>query len=362
MSSKIVRAIVMVAKTEGERLEKRQRCKTINFANAFGFALFAASLFATPPLRSQTSSQCTESKLLVNALNRDYHRIEGLNAADFVLTLGKKPVSVTRVEKLPLAPRVIVLVDVSGSMGEHPLPDAERFVVHTLLQEFPTDVPIAVMTFSNDPRLIANFSLDRASLWSSVSPVLSDGKTWMGLTHLDSAIAKALETFGSPRIGDSILLVSDGGANWNKHYGFADGRSLNSSGVRLFAHLWNEADYKATSKEMEGQSVTSGAVSGAMFQVMEGQSVTLHAIEKTGGFLFWSDPEDLEQSAKIVDIDRELVRQIVFPYLMTVQLDDSQRNWTPVRVQLDHKKVSGHRTIRLRYPKELPPCTNSDPS
>src|SRR5260370_2163863 len=97
-----------------KRRKNRQRSKIIKFVHCFSFVIFTSSLFATTPLQSQTSSQCTESKLVVNALNRDYRRIEGLNAADFVLTLGKKPVSVTRVEKLPLAPRVIILVDVSG--------------------------------------------------------------------------------------------------------------------------------------------------------------------------------------------------------------------------------------------------------
>jgi Mg-chelatase subunit ChlD len=327
-----------------ERWEVRGGLKLTNFAHRFGLVIFTATMFATLSLQSQTSSQCAESKLLVNALNRDNRRIAGLKAADFAVTLGKKQASITKVEMHPLAPRVIILLDVSGSMGEHQLPKAERFVMQTLLQEFPADIPLAVMTFSDGPQLIADFSLNRESLRSSVFSVLNRRETWKGRTQLASAIEKAIDAFGAPVIGDSILLVSDGGANWNEHNGFGAARLLNSSGVRLFAHLWNEDGLRGTMEELTGQSVTS------------------QVVEKSGGGLFWSVPNDLGfQPAKIVELDREIVGQIAFPYLMNLQLEFSGK-WTPVRLKIDKNKVSDRQKIRLQYPQELPPCTTSDPS
>jgi uncharacterized protein with von Willebrand factor type A (vWA) domain len=56
--------------------------------------------------------------VLFNASDAIGVRVTDLEREDFIAKLGKQPLNISSVESVHLAPRVIILIDTSGSMQE----------------------------------------------------------------------------------------------------------------------------------------------------------------------------------------------------------------------------------------------------
>lgn len=103
--------------------------------------------------------------------------------------------------------RVVLLMDTSGSMAGEAMAGA-RAAAHTFSGRLPADAQLALLSFSTEPQLAADFTAPRADFAAAIDRLQPNGET-----ALYDAIAVALHTLGSPQPREQQILVvlSDGG-------------------------------------------------------------------------------------------------------------------------------------------------------
>jgi tight adherence protein B len=106
--------------------------------------------------------------------------------------------------RVPLA--VVLLVDTSGSMKGVPLQEARRAAEQFVgaLQE---DDRVAVVAFSDTPRVVQPFTTDRVAIGAALSALRAGGETALN----DSVVEGARLAASAPDAARTIVLLSDGG-------------------------------------------------------------------------------------------------------------------------------------------------------
>ncbi len=131
--------------------------------------------------------------------------------------------------------RVVVLMDVSGSMQSFELEDS----IKELLKEIPPGVSVAYGVFSKKSLFTEKFTSDPGELRALVDRVTTQyqlTRPGSGTAMVD-AIHEALKLLEPPQAGDAIILASDGGDN-SGHVSMSDiEREFQSRPVRLFVFL-----------------------------------------------------------------------------------------------------------------------------
>jgi hypothetical protein len=180
---------------------------------------------------------------VVNVLDRNGNPVRDLAKDNFRVKINKQPVVVLGAD-YGLAPRrIVVLLDMSGSMGGSR--DTKKWriareAVEDLLAQTPADVPIALLTFSDQVHDIFDFRESR----SAISRWLKEGPTQRsnlkGRTAFRDAIIASLRMLQPFRPGDVVYAIADGGDNTSHVSVDQTKAALRESGVRLFAFLFAE--------------------------------------------------------------------------------------------------------------------------
>ena len=195
-------------------------------------------LLAQAPPRSPEALR----SILVNVIDSHGAAVRDLTKENFAIFLNGKLAAVTAAQ-YSLAPhRIIVLLDVSGSMngkrGSGKWRIAEE-AVRDLLQQSQVDVQIAMVTFSDEVHEISDFSQSRAAIlnWLQQNPD-EPPKLTRKHTALFDATIEALKLFGDARPGDAIYAITDGNENASDSSARQTQHVLLLSGVRLFTLLF----------------------------------------------------------------------------------------------------------------------------
>jgi len=192
---------------------------------------------------AQAPASIPTRSILVNVLDRNGNAVRGLTKDNFLVKINKQPATVLGAE-YSLAPRrIAVLLDMSGSMGGSQ--DTEKWriareAVEDLFAQTPTDVPIALLTFSDHVQDVFDFRESR----SAISRWFDEGPTkhsyLKGRTALLDAIVASVKMFQPFCAGDAIYAITDGGDN-SSHVSLNQTKAaLRESGVRLFAFVFAE--------------------------------------------------------------------------------------------------------------------------
>jgi hypothetical protein len=231
----------------------------------FSFAIVAFFGLTLAGLAQQTASPPEARPVLVNVLERTTGQpIRDLTKDNFLVRVNGQPVEVLDATYSAAPRRIVVLLDVSGSMnrqGDESEMDkwhiAHDAVAH-LLAQTPRDVPIAMLTFSNLVRERFDFSQNRdvISNWlkrySDRPPKLKHKEVE---TALLDAILDGLSLLQPVQPGDALYAVTDGGDNAS-HVSISQTKgALLGSGVRLFVFLLASA---GTVEERTGVDLVVG--------------------------------------------------------------------------------------------------------
>ncbi len=208
--------------------------------------LLALLLTASVALRAQTPDQCREHSAIVNVLDARGVPIRNLTRDNFKASHRGKPLDVVWLQhREDPGVRITVLLDLSGSMkGDFEGGSAKWKTALAAALEFvslaPPQVRLSFSPFASGAGQRFKTMGDRQSIenWLN-SPEVRNGKEVKGTTPLYDAILTALKDFDTPEPGDAIYVVTDGGDNASKEKMGKIERSLQSSGVRLFAFLLN---------------------------------------------------------------------------------------------------------------------------
>lgn len=192
---------------------------------------------------AQQSPAATRS-LLINVLDRHGNPVRDLTRDKFRVRLNGKPATIVDAIYSVLPRRIVVLLDVSGSMEGSRSSKKWNIAVEAaeaVLRESPADISIALVTFSNQVHDVFDFKQNRSSMLAWFQQDLTRRPKVDLRTALKDSIVTSLKLLQPPQAGDAIYVITDGGDNLSKHSTSTTNTALSNAGVRLFAFLFAES-------------------------------------------------------------------------------------------------------------------------
>jgi hypothetical protein len=290
---------------------------------------------------------CLHRVLPVNVVDDKGLIIRDLTASDFKASFHGKPVKIVSVKPNRAAPRVMIVLDASGSMMESNTNWAYNLkTARSLLQGMPPSTLMGLAVFSTkvethipptqDPsKVIAE--LDRLGLGKRAFP--KDIRK----TALWDALNVVASDFDPPQTGDSIYALTDADDNSSViHFG-ALKQTLLDRGIRVFASNLRMEQDGPTPEDTLGRMSMQDLVDST-----GGSAVTAEydAMAPSSGKI----PTGPRQAAELVVGQ---MRQVLVYYEVEVELPgrwDKAKDW---KLETAHLK---ERYVRVVYPRTLAPC------
>lgn len=302
-------------------------------------AAIAAFLMVASDVVGQIGAPCPDREVIVNVINKDATRVSGLTVEDFEF----KPdiVSGISATRFYSTPRVMILLDTSGSMRAPKTQAASHAAIDLLLANLPTQSPIALTTFSIASTLGIPFTTDRKLLGSELDAMYTNPATWAGGTELFPALIASAKLFAENQRGDAIFLVSDSEGSGGTEARIREvTRELLSRGIRLFTVL------VTTQRQFsEWQGLTYSDLS--------------MVARATGGIAAWGlqPGDDLKSKVAAMHwLSSELGARVFSGYLLKLRLEQPLHKWRKWSVRIKAGPNGKHKGLRVEYPAELAPC------
>lgn len=298
-------------------------------------------------------SVCLERTVPVSVYSKDGSPAPQLSLDSLNGTYQKKPVGVKLVALDKRLPRIILLVDTSGSMKIRI--DVTMDAAEAVLSKVPPAVEIGLAFFAKDMLPVVLPTTNRVTVMSQLETLRKDRSSFRGRTALWAAIRESVKMFGTAQLGDVIYLISDGGENASKTQERDVEGTLRNAGVRLFALIiQNEGPGLARSPDEESgpvslEQIVQDTGGAALFPKPLGFpssqfAVPLPLVDKQG------KPTQLG-----LDLDRHL-RHLLDFYRVDIDLPepvDKPRDW---KLDLVGFSKSQRDNLVLMYPTLLLPC------
>jgi Mg-chelatase subunit ChlD len=311
----------------------------------------AFGLLETVCLLAQENSSCLRRSLNVSVINDGLQSFVGLTAANFRGTFQGKPVQILSAKPDARPRRVVILLDMSGSMIE----PAERLLrarglALSLIAHAPNNSPVGVVTFSKGILEQMGFAHSREELTDFVAKTHAapQGK---GQTALRDAILEALHMLGQPGPHDVIYVVTDGIDNASKASVKQLKPDLLAADARIYAIILPDE----LSLLRKGYYQTS-EVDIALGELRE-------IVDATGGTLVYYH-ENFERSRNGGQAREwfvgNLVASVRESYHLEVELPQApqkRQRWKLDVIDLPKHKGSVH----VLYPHDLLPCAEVTP-
>lgn len=290
-----------------------------------------AALTVASALNAGAQESC---QLLVGAFDRQ-RVVRDLSASDFQVRVRGRTVPVTSAAFRQTAPRILVVLDRSGSMGstESRLSGQSRLIhdaTAEIIHRAPPGSPLGLVTFADTVEETA-FTQDRTALVAKVAQDVPKGRT-----ALRNAIIRALRLFGSVRSGDSLILITDGGDNRSGLSERIVRDQLRASGVRVFALVTSDGQYRTEEERL-----------GPVF--------VNELVNETGGLAMALDvriavgrPDKI--SAELQSIAETLYSAVSQAYELNLAVPPSPK---PEKLEV---KVPGRKHLVVIYPDHIAPC------
>ena len=293
----------------------------------------------------QTTTECKERTVLVNALDAHGVPIENLVGHDFKVSYHGRPVPVvwSQHRKYP-GGRIVVLLDTSGSMkGDFEGGSAKWKIAHTAAIEFissaNSQAQVSLMGFASEINTRFDSFGGRQPIEDWLNrPAMREGKEVKGRTALYQTILETLKNLGPTNPGDAIYVITDGGDNAHKETISQVERSL--QGVRLFAFLLNSPlteEEKSGTKDLYELTLKSGGFLVSISPGVGGYGLGDHTI------------------ASIRTSTRMLQAQMASFYVLGIQPPDNISKADHWKVDVVDIRGRSRKDITVAYPQTLAP-------
>jgi len=234
------------------------------------FVLLTALSILWSKAFAQSVPVSASNSLLVNVLDRQGNAVRDLAKNNFRVKIDKQPVEVLDATYSVASRKIVVLLDMSSSMigtsEKNNKWRVAREAVEDLFTQAPADVPIAMLTFSDEIHDQFDFQKGRSTIlkWFDDGPTQrSDVK---GRTALHDAIIAGVNMLQPFHPGDAIYAITDGGDNASHASLKETETALHESGTRLFVFFF------------------SGPF--AIDEEEEGARSLIELVDDSGGFVF----------------------------------------------------------------------------
>ena len=197
--------------------------------------MFRLTLVCFAILATLSAQECKERQLLANVVRRQIGNVKALPELSLKATVNGSEVPIGSINNVDLSPRVIVLVDRSGSMKSKK--EFMQSFVAALLTSFPKNSEGTVLLFNDSVEGLGGFTTEHDRLACELSRKLQGKETFQGRTRIFNALDEAKRKLGSIAYGDALVLVTDGGDPGSAP---ADVSTWAEAGVRMYvAGFWD---------------------------------------------------------------------------------------------------------------------------
>lgn len=306
--------------------------------------IIPTSLFAQQP-------DCRHRTIPVSVVDEKEVPIAGLTAENFRGSFRGAPVRIVSV-KLDTSPRrIVILLDLSGTMGTQNQHVVGQVLVWRLLRSSQVGSEFALLTFADEVKLKSGFLQDRQSINSLADEIgRLDAKAYRGRTVLWDAVGDAVKLLTPVQQGDVIYVFTDGLDSASKKHKSDVERILLDRGIRFFATLvlttpgfrMRTAREARKVEELADLAEQSG---GSMLEL------PFRSFGARGQYDVSS-----EGQKKIFQAADGIFKQMQQSYLLEVDLAkevDRPRSWK-LKAVSDSVQFKG---FHLHYPRTLTPCS-----
>jgi len=305
------------------------------------FLAGTAQQVPNPPTRS----------VLVNVLGRHGNALRDLTKESFRVRLDGKPAAILDARYSVAPQRIVVLLDVSGSMAGESSEKwrMAREAVDDLLAQTPGDVPIALVTFSGKVRDVFDFPQGRTAIakWLKEGSPEQPHPKHPATTALFDAILEALKVLQPVQPGDAVYAITDGGDNASATSTTRTRAALLQSGVRLFAFLFAEPLPAPEEQSNRGDFLemiedSGGFAFGVTARARFGTSTEFNYVYDKG------TPERIKVYTQQFNV------QVHGFWTLDVVAPFSKKQLKLTMQVVDHDGKA-RKELTLTYPRELPP-------
>ena len=307
---------------------------------------------------AETAPNQSARWLLVNVLDRNGSVVQNLTKSDFRAKVDGHPVAVAEADYSLASRRIVVLLDMSGSMAGESKKNKKwqiaREALDDLIAESPADVKVALLTFSSQVNDVFDFSQNRNSMAAWLKEEPRRRTEIKGRTALYDAVLAATKLLEPTRAGDTIYVITDGWDN-NSHISGADTRKLLlQSRIRLFVFLLAEplsfhSEALGPDSLMELARATGGFVFGVAGRV-PGVS-----FQSSRDFEY----DDDEHTRKRIRLYTEALNiQVNGFYMLHLEIPLQPSKLPKVSLEIVDGRGQPRKDVALRYSTVLPPQPN----
>jgi hypothetical protein len=298
----------------------------------------------------EAHNDCLHPRVTFAAIDKSDRKIEkiktDLRAAELKVEVAGHRAKLLELTFIHPLNRVVLVLDKSASMGPgddvvNKWPWVESAAAE-FASRFPAGHAAGMVLFSDDIERRVSLDEPRTALMREARDLTSLKPS--GHTRLWDALDGALAMFGTPQVGDAIILASDGGDNRSSISLSKIKQKLVDSGVRVFVVLL-PAMHPTTAEESSG-----------LVDLVE-------LAHETGGYpLTIKKPQSDERGEVAVDrgVDFMMGQSTQF-YLAELEISPPPPTGrTHIRLEVAGPAAK-HRSLDLLYPSTLPFCTASSP-
>jgi hypothetical protein len=313
-----------------------------------GALLFAAEESNSPP----AEAPCRTRSVPVSAFSHDGNTALHFASSNFTASYDEKPLRVTSVAVEQQPRRIVLLLDISGSMltTVEPAWRVPIDVARSVVDNMPANIEIGLAVFSGRIVPLVSPSANRQPLLDQIealraSQKLVEQKTSSGTALWDS-IVDAAAMLRPVQPGDVIYVVTDGADNLSRSGSSEVAQILAASGIRLFCF---------------------GIVNGEWVKLRTADQVTgatelTRVMEATGGWGMAATPAQwvtFQRSKKPPQFERDMnlqFHQLKNFYRVNLELPEPLTRPQEWRLLLTGVDQSRQKELELIYPHRLMPC------
>ncbi len=219
-----------------------------------------------------------------------------------------------------------------------------------VLSKLPDDIEVGLVFFAIKTIPMVPLTKDHSKLLFPLEALRSGDYSDRGGTALRSAVVEAAKIFGTPRIGDTVYLISDGGENESKAQEADVNAGLGGSGIRLFALMVISEENiigRRSREELEGAPLMQGLVSangGTIVPKFGTRGVASDTVGKKG------------QETQLGKEVSQQIEQILNFYRLDITLPEPTDKPRKLNLILKGFDRSTSRKLKLIYPNILAHC------
>jgi hypothetical protein len=273
----------------------------------------------------------------------------GLTASHFVGRLRGTPIAVLSATTDTNPPRIALLLDASGSMVDTiEVWRPALTIARNLVDRLAPGPPLAFFVFASQVDKMVDFTAERGPVLQQIDE-LQAGRKVLGKgfrrTSLWDTVVEALKSFGTPRVGDAIYAITDGGDNASKGDLGKVEKALLSEGVRFFAIMTPPHRGIVPAEEQNGPS--------SLYELAQA----------TGGFVMksYSGPFGGPLGSDQLGVELDLLHSWTLHFyrleLQFMQPVDKARDWQLEVVDPTHQPRG---SVVLGYPHRIVACPASN--